>query len=760
MLINDSKQTFCMDGTTAIKDTVHDLAATVTDTPTFETLLGVQAPIIPAGTTNLLPLETASFESGTTGGWNGINCTLTNSTVWSRVGTKSLKCAPTGSPEIYYDVTAITTAGQYTLSAWLKSAATSKKFRFTVYDNVSGIQNSALTDITGLEQRKAFTFNFGVGSTLRYIYIDRQNLAAGDDFYVDGIKLEAGAVATPFDLTISWPTASIGLIPGMPFSIVAAVDTNGTQWNDGVPHIMFITRDGIACNGGFELYKSAFGFVSINTWLNGDDKWTAIGLTAENWAPGKHVVAAIIDEYNNQRIFLDGIEGFTSQGSCGREEMLGTNSYIGIHDDGIFPLDGSELSTIYGRVLTDDEIALVSSTTLWTDLIDPPKPVTHKAEKKSAYVSILDPTGATPLARLTEHFPATGWTPDIFENLSFESVNRGGYTVASFTIHRPVTQFWADLQYRNQVIIGRGSEIYWEGYIAKPVRSIRPDVIEVNCLGWSAELNQLWTASDITAPVGGYKMSTFVNAVLLIDPNTSIVAGMMETGDYVYPEGTLFEFANKYYFDALEELDAGNNFNWGVWGNKAIDLRAKHASVDWLVWTGDCEDLTISPNPDAIANYVNVHFTQDGTHYEDAVVFDTPSSLLYGWRMVNISIPGKIDESSIAVGPPPLPGGATHIAEVYLAEHKDLKVAAEFTCNRIFDSYGAEQYLGKVRGGEVVRIVDWLPTEETLGGVNDIATFEIKSPKYDHDSDTLAITPTEFLPSTDIQIARLQAVGY
>lgn len=374
------------------------------------------------------------------------------------------------------------------------------------------------------------------------------------------------------------------------------------------------------------------------------------------------------------------------------------------------------------------------------------------------YIDILDSLGVA--TRLTEYIPQTFWTPDVFENLSFESCNPGGFTVASYTLHRKVSQYWPDVLHRNRVAIGEGAEVYWEGYIDKPIRKIRPDTFDISCQGWSAQLNQLWATADITvSSAADDQCSDFINTVMLPDTNINIVAGTIETGDYEYPVNTKFEFAPAtYYSDCLDQFNAGNNYDWGVWLDRQFDFTAKAPGViDWYVYTGDCEDLSISPNPDALCNYVMVDFVQGGAFHEQVILQDAASQLLYGVRKKKLDIPGLIDESS---GGPANPGGATHIGNTYLADCKDLKVAAEFTCNRIFDSYGAEQSLCKVRAGENIRLVDWLPTEETLTGVNDIATFRIKSAKYDHNKSTLDVTPTEFMPRTDIQIARLQATGY
>jgi hypothetical protein len=360
------------------------------------------------------------------------------------------------------------------------------------------------------------------------------------------------------------------------------------------------------------------------------------------------------------------------------------------------------------------------------------------------YINLYDPGGKF-ITRLTEKIPSLGWTPDVFEGLSFESVNPGGWTTANFTIHRKITEYWADLAYRNWIVIGNGPDVYWEGFVDKPSRSINPDKIDVGCLGWNAILNELWVTFDIDGP---YKCSTMVT---FIGTWSGITPGIIKTTDYEYPAGTRFEFApSTYMFDCMEQLNAANNYDWAVWEGPAISYTAKTPNiVHWVAYARDCDDLVIAPNPEAFSNDILVNYTQDGSHYEQVGASDADSIAIYGYHRKRVDVPGKI-----------ITAGATQIANTYLAETKDLKVSASFTLNRVYDIYGVEHHLGEVRAGQNIRLGDYLTTEELLNGVNDITTFQIKSPKYDHDSYTLDISPTEFVPSTETQIARLQAVGY
>jgi hypothetical protein len=257
--------------------------------------------------------------------------------------------------------------------------------------------------------------------------------------------------------------------------------------------------------------------------------------------------------------------------------------------------------------------------------------------------------------------------------------------------------------------------------------------------------------SDITAPGGGYQGSTFITGVLLV-AITELTAGDINTGDYAYPVASKFEFSPwTPFFDCLEQFNQGNDYNWGVWENKALSWTPKTPTViDWLVKTSDCIDLTITPNPDTFCNRVLVSYTQDGVHNQVLTLNDTTSQAVYG-RIVEkeLSIPTRISTA-----------GATVIGNLYLATAATMRVSAEFTCTRIFDLYGNEHHLSEARGGDNIRLGDWLPTEDLLTGVTDIATFQIKSTIYDHTRYSLQITPTEPIPQSEIQISRLGMRAY
>jgi hypothetical protein len=346
-----------------------------------------------------------------------------------------------------------------------------------------------------------------------------------------------------------------------------------------------------------------------------------------------------------------------------------------------------------------------------------------------------------------------------FEDLEFENIMPGGFTVATFTLHRPIRILYPELTTFNEVEIGESDSIPWDGFLDIPARSIKPDTFQITCQGWGSRLNDLGTKSDISVGGGGYKMSTFINNVTLADGDIELIAGTIETTDYDHLNGTIFEFSPyKSYFDCFNELNGADNWHWYVDVGKTLNYVEPDDDVKWLIRTSDCVDLKIQPNPNALFNRLEVAYSQDGSNYEYFTLNDTASQSLYG-RVITkeLAIPGMIITGS-AVAPYT---GAYKVAHEALDECKDLRVSAEVTINRIYDSVGTPADLWQARGGDVVRITDWLPQEEIMaGGIDNLATYRLKSAKYFRSSKTLQLVPAEFVSQADIWMARAQMVGY
>jgi hypothetical protein len=146
--------------------------------------------------------DSASFEDGTTSGWenNGATQTIDITTAWH--GSRCIKGTIWGTNlRIARSIITITSAGaQYTLSAWVKGDSTSLGDVATLqmYGNASGTSDSTGIALTTDWQRLTLTKTFSASdTTTRYAYV-KSNGAVGHIFLIDAIQLESGSVATPF----------------------------------------------------------------------------------------------------------------------------------------------------------------------------------------------------------------------------------------------------------------------------------------------------------------------------------------------------------------------------------------------------------------------------------------------------------------------------------------------------------------------------------------------------------------------------------
>ena len=151
---------------------------------------------------NLLPNSLASFEDGSKGGtWIIGNAGMSNSSTWSYHGTKSLKVAFTSSPgdapptSIY---SLVTPGTQYTLSATGKAVASTIKIGIR-YDGTGGKTVYSNIIPAGTTGTMTVTATIPADATHCYLTVYPGSFTAGEA-YVDAIKLEAGATATPFGL--------------------------------------------------------------------------------------------------------------------------------------------------------------------------------------------------------------------------------------------------------------------------------------------------------------------------------------------------------------------------------------------------------------------------------------------------------------------------------------------------------------------------------------------------------------------------------
>ena len=366
-----------------VQDLVHMINATLTggvggsftEESNFQTILNRSFPVIAQAADNLLSDEDASFEDGTVGNWSGGLLTLSveSSNAWH--GSKCLKATAqeAGAQSLVNNVTAITSAGtQYTYSGRIKgsSGAVGKRVYARHYDDIDGFDETLLITLTTDWQFFQIAGTFNAGSSDRRIYIrDVDDIPTDDYFLFDAIQLEAGAVATPFchnsrtASTCKFPTADLGLTAGQDMSIVVVTKT---PWagDDGNQYYLASTVV-VDNNDGWYLYKSTDNYLRIRT-LYGALKTTSISLNGTNWAADtNHIVIATMDSSNNQQLYLDGSGPGTSAGTAVRETSINSNLFLGTDRNEANPVNAPIGVAILDRVLSGDEITLLSNMTQW-----------------------------------------------------------------------------------------------------------------------------------------------------------------------------------------------------------------------------------------------------------------------------------------------------------------------------------------------------------------------------------------------------------
>ena len=371
------------DGTTDIKDAVHNTAFTMTggvsgawteesnfQLPVSTGLLGSYAPVIAQATDNLLVDENASFEGGTVGDWSLVDfCTRAASTAQAYHGSYSL--AITASAFFFdcgIDVSSVTSASNgYTVSARIKGTV-GTKYAFYMLDSVGSTTGTAVTADGTWQTIVCYHVYAGTGRTV-YL-MNTTGSSGGDVVYLDAIQLQLGSPQTPFALdyrtatTMTFPTASLGLKAGMPLTIMCVVNTpwDGTSADD---HVLFDTGSA----GGINRLAvgAGAGTAGVYTWdSTGAMKSTTGVINASNWAANTpHIIIVTMDSANSQHLFLDGVELTTHAGTGVRESALGTDIYVGTDLINIEQLNGSILCAVWGEVLSDAEIADLSDMTTW-----------------------------------------------------------------------------------------------------------------------------------------------------------------------------------------------------------------------------------------------------------------------------------------------------------------------------------------------------------------------------------------------------------
>jgi len=336
------------------------------------------------GPANLLSENNSNFETseGDWSGWFG-TCTVAQSAIWANEGLNSLEITPINYTAVVLDITDETSSNEtYQIKCHFKGVVGKLYWMGTWDDDIGAGGSSFLVVGDGTNQTLLMNVMFGT-CTVRQMFIYGTATDPAEVTYIDTVIVSNGS---PF---ITWSSDDIGLTAGNPVSIVCVIN-KPAYWNETISshRLLFMSRGD--SGDGFEvLASSLYGQIFILNWSGGSAKSRGIAIDSSNWSAGKHTIIGILDANNNQRLFVDGVEGFVTAGSCGRESELGDTFVIGTHVDNNFNLDGNELCAVYDRELTDNEIAEYSVITDWNDFIDIPEITVIGLEENQA-VKLFD----------------------------------------------------------------------------------------------------------------------------------------------------------------------------------------------------------------------------------------------------------------------------------------------------------------------------------------------------------------------------------
>lgn len=156
---------------------------------------------------NLLPTDAAaSFEDGTTGGWNGANgATVAPSTAQSQDGARALAVTTPGtvhregasSPRV-----AVNASATYTSSMGVYAPAGATLYALQIeFDGAGAYVGQGLVAFTGTGAWQELVVTRTTGSTTSQVHVEvrtADNAPQALTFYVDAVQVEPGAEATPF----------------------------------------------------------------------------------------------------------------------------------------------------------------------------------------------------------------------------------------------------------------------------------------------------------------------------------------------------------------------------------------------------------------------------------------------------------------------------------------------------------------------------------------------------------------------------------
>ena len=336
---------------------------------------------------------------------------------------------------------------------------------------------------------------------------------------------------------------------------------------------------------------------------------------------------------------------------------------------------------------------------------------------------------------------------DRFSGLGLETEKIGGFTIAQFVDKRPIDVAYNDLKKLNGIVIHTGDDIPWEGYVEEVART-SPDEMAVSCLGWSGRFQQV----GVRANQAPGKCSTFLNDVMFADTDITdfISAGDIETETF---SGPAIEDIRPYknYQEIIDQYNEWYDWRPQIWEDKKFDWKPPQTSVKWIVADSDSPGFSVTETAQNFFNHVPYSYSAGGSHKAIDDVEDAASILECGRRISSpLDIPGRCS-----------PADAAAIAAVYLNRGLTTTVVGEIRTKRVFTANLVPVIgLWQIRAGDIIRVMDYLPTEVTIADVNaanEITTFEIHATRYLAKEKEIQISPTEWASGIDVSFAKLEA---
>lgn len=266
--------------------------------------------------------------------------------------------------------------------------------------------------------------------------------------------------------------------------------------------------------------------------------------------------------------------------------------------------------------------------------------------------------------------------------------------------------------------------------------------ISVGCVGLCAKFGMLTTATNLSNEKG----STFINDHILTASEeiaSWIGVGEIATTDYTIP-GTLEHKPYAYFRECLDEIWEYNEdiYNWYV-RNEHFFYLPKETELSYETST----------------RFSTGSLTQDLSEFGN--------DIRYSYRDANGVIQSSYERDSDSAYPLTkliesysdnmTAAQAETRAEASLEEHKVLGATGGVTVSKLWRPGGGEVHPSEVFAGKVIRVEGLVAARATPAEAftkNDIDVFEIKSCTYDHDSQTVDISPGRMPHSLYRRLAR------